>query len=338
MGSTCPAPAEGATNGHSANLEWSRGWGASVVPAGSACPELSEAARSRALELEHSWGLAGNLVPTGSTCLVSDDARHREGKSEPALANAFLSANRIPVRSREATIVYSVVVHTFLLGVVLLLPLWFTDAVDPAKFLATLLVAPPQFTTAPAPPAAAPAEAAAPAQPAVRRIFMQGNRLLFPTAIPKHAAVISEGALEPEIGVGGVFGGVYGGVPGGLGAELFGAMSQPAPPLPALPADPVVEQPRGPLRVGGDVRPPKLISQVDPAYPRLARQARVEGDVVLSAIINEGGEIMELKAKSGPPILYSAALDAVRQWKFEPTYLNGRPWPISYEITVHFRL
>jgi protein TonB len=234
--------------------------------------------------------------------------------------------------------VYSAVVHTIALAVVLLLPLWFTEALDPGKFMVTLLAAPPQMTTAP-PAAAAPAQAAAAAQPTVRRIFMQGNRLLFPTAIPKHAAVISEGALEPEIGSGG-FGGVYGGVPGGLGSELLGALGQPAPPPPPLPVEaaPAVEQPKKPLRVGGDVRPPKLIRQVDPAYPRLARQARVEGDVVLSAMINESGNITELKAVSGPPLLYPAALEAVRQWKFEPTYLNGRPWPLDCEITIHFRL
>ena len=168
---------------------------------------------------------------------------------------------------------------------------------------------------------------------------MQGNRLLFPTAIPKHAAMISEGAL-----------GAGSRSRRSLRRRLWGRarragsgtvrrdVAEPAPPPPALPADPVVEQPRGPLRVGGDVRPPKLIQQVDPAYPRLARQARIQGDVVLSAIINENGEITELKVISGPPLLYSAALDAVRQWKFEPTYLNGRPWPVAHEITVHFRL
>jgi protein TonB len=268
--------------------------------------------------------------------LLAGDARPVAGKAEPALAKAFLSANRIRGHS-QPTIVYSAVVHTIALAVVLLLPLWFTEAMDPGKFMTTLLAAPPQLMTAPAPPAAA-APAAASAQPTVRRIFMQGNRLLFPTAIPKHAAVISEGALEPEIGVGGVFGGVYGGVSGGLGSELLGAMGQPAPPPPPLTAEPVVEQPRKPLRVGGDVRPPKLIRQVDPAYPPLARQARVQGDIVLSAMINESGEVTELKAISGPPLLYPPALAAVRQWRFEPTYLNGRPWPIAFEITVHFRL
>jgi protein TonB len=229
------------------------------------------------------------------------------------------------------------VVHSILLTAVLLLPLWFTDGLDSGRFMVTLLAAPPQLMTAPAPPSVPAAQTAA-AQPAVRRVFMRGNKLLFPTAIPKHAAMISEAALEPEVGTGGVFGGVYGGLPGGLGSELFGGVAEPAPPPPALPADPVVEQPKQPLQVGGDVRPPKLIHQVEPVYPRLAKQARIEGDVVLSTVINESGQVVDLKAVSGPPLLYAAALDAVRQWKFEPTYLNGRPWPVAHEVTIHFRL
>jgi protein TonB len=270
--------------------------------------------------------------------VFGDDQQSRERSSDPVLSKAFLSAHRMPGHSRQTTIVYSVAVHTVLLIAVLLLPLWFTDALDPARFMVTLLAAPPQLMTAPAPPAAAVQDAAA-AQAPVRRVFMRGNRLLFPTAIPKHAAIISEGPLEPAIGSGGVFGGVYGGLPGGtLGSELFGGIAEPAPPPPALPAEPVVEGPRQPLPVGGDVRPPKLIHQVEPVYPRLAKQARLEGDVVLSAIINEKGDVTELKVLSGPPLLYSAALDAVRHWKFEPTYLNGKPWPVSHEVTIHFRL
>jgi protein TonB len=128
-------------------------------------------------------------------------------------------------------------------------------------------------------------------------------------------------------------------LPSELGGELLAAMAPPPPPPPpAPPGEPVVEEPRQPLRVGGDVKPPKLIHQEQPVYPRLAKQARVQGDVVLSAIINEKGEVVELKAISGPPMLFSAALDAVQRWKFEPTYLNGRPWPVAHEITIHFRL
>jgi periplasmic protein TonB len=277
-----------------------------IVPAGSSCPAVSDiAAASRAIELEYAWGLAGRLVPAGSTCLPADEAHPRPGASEPSLAKAFLSSHRMPAHSRQATVVYSAFVHTILLTVVLLLPLWFTDAMDPARFLSTMLVAPPQMMTAP----------------------------------PKHAAVISEGALESEVGIpGAAFGGVYGGLPGGLGAELFGKAAEPPAPPPAVPAEPVIDEPRKPLQVGGNVQPPKLVHQVDPIYPRLAKQARVQGDVVLSAIINEQGEVTELKVVTGPPLLFNAALNAVQQWKFQPTYLNGHPWPVAHEITVHFRL
>lgn len=92
------------------------------------------------------------------------------------------------------------------------------------------------------------------------------------------------------------------------------------------------------MRVGGDVRPPRLIRQVAPVYPKLAKQARMQGDVVISAIIDPKGNVVDLKVVSGPPLLYQAAIDAVGQWTFEPTYLNGEPWPVSYEITIHFEL
>jgi protein TonB len=239
------------------------------------------------------------------------------------------------VHPRQATVLYSAVVHTILLTVVVLLPLWFTEALEPAKLLSTMLVAPPQMMSAPPPPAAAQTAAATPPVP---RVFTLRGKLLFPKAIPRHAAVISEGDLEPAAGASGVFGGVYGGVPGDLGAGLFGTGAEPPAPPPSIPAEPVVEQPHRPLQVGGNVLPPKLIRRVDPIYPNLARQARVQGDVLLSAIINENGYVTELKVISGPPLLYAAALDAVRQWKFQPTYLNNRPWPIAYEITVHFRI
>jgi protein TonB len=335
LGSTCPVVTGDATRIHPRSLDWSHSAGGSIVPAGSTCPVLSEAAKNQAIELEHSWGLAGRLVPMGSKCLdLAGKNRHGEGSSEPALENAFLSSNRIPAHARQTTILYSVVVHTILIAVLLLLPLWFTDAMDTGKFIVTLLAAPPQLMTAPGPPAAPPEQARAATQPVVRRVFMQRGKLLFPTAIPKHATIISEGALEPALGA---IGGVYGGLPGELASGFFSGAAEPPPPLPEA-AAPALEQPKRPLEVGGNVKPPKLIYQLDPVYPRLAKQAHIQGDVIMATIINEKGEVTDLKVISGPPLLFAAALNAVREWKFEPTYLNGKPWPVAHEVTIHFRL
>ncbi len=90
------------------------------------------------------------------------------------------------------------------------------------------------------------------------------------------------------------------------------------------------------VRVGGNVQPPRVISETQPIYPALARQAHIEGDVVLRAVITKDGNVSELKVISGHPLLVQAALDAVRQWKYQTTKLNGDPVEVEMTITVHF--
>ena len=86
------------------------------------------------------------------------------------------------------------------------------------------------------------------------------------------------------------------------------------------------------------VKMPRVIHRVEMQYPELARQSRVEGDVVLSATIDSHGDVVHVTAISGPSdLLYPAAMN-FRQWKFEPTYLDGKAWPIELEVTLHFQL
>jgi len=91
------------------------------------------------------------------------------------------------------------------------------------------------------------------------------------------------------------------------------------------------------VRVGGAVQSWNLISQVAPIYPPLAKQARIQGDVVLEAEISREGDVTNLKVVSGHPLLIDAALTAVRQWKYKPTLLNGQPVIVISHITVPFR-
>jgi len=131
-----------------------------------------------------------------------------------------------------------------------------------------------------------------------------------------------------------VLGGVPGGVPGGtmggiLGGAVGDASAQPPPPGTAVPMR---------IRVGGQVESAKLISQPRPEYPPLARTARVQGVVRLDAIIGKDGTIEDLKVISGHPLLIKAALDAVRQWQYQPTLLNGEPVEVATEIDVNFSL
>ncbi|MFB3829311.1 MAG: energy transducer TonB [Bryobacteraceae bacterium] len=168
-----------------------------------------------------------------------------------------------------------------------------------------------------------------------------------PEAIPARPVLIDE---PPPVGVdtgaglglgGGVPGGVENGVPGGLAGLIAGQAAVP----PALPAPVVAAPPPKPavtqiqrIRVGGHVLAAKLIRQVVPVYPSLARQARVQGDVELLGVVGIDGQIRQLQVVSGHPLLVRSAVDAVRQWFYRPTFLNGEPVEVIAPITVYFRL
>ena len=94
----------------------------------------------------------------------------------------------------------------------------------------------------------------------------------------------------------------------------------------------------GPQRVGGDVQAAKLIHQVRPAYPALAKQARIQGTVRLQAVIARDGSIQNLVLASGHPLLVPSAMEAVRQWRYSPTTLNGETVEVLTQIDVNFTL
>ena len=86
------------------------------------------------------------------------------------------------------------------------------------------------------------------------------------------------------------------------------------------------------------MRPPQLIRRVEPVYPAIAKQARIQGVVRIDAVIDKQGRVVEMKVLSGHPLLAQAAMDAVKQWVYEPTYLNERPVAVALEMTVNFGL
>ena len=95
---------------------------------------------------------------------------------------------------------------------------------------------------------------------------------------------------------------------------------------------------REPLRVGGNVQDSKLIHRVDPEYPEVARRARVETTVILEVLVNEQGEVANIRVIRGHPLLNQAATDAVKQWRYSPTLLNGEAVPVIATQTVVFKL
>jgi len=149
--------------------------------------------------------------------------------------------------------------------------------------------------------------------------------------------MLKEEPLPPDVGLG-VVGGVPGGVPGGqLGGVIGGIVSDASRTNVPLPV-PAVVQPRAPLRVGGRIRPPRVLSKPAPAYPPLAKQTKVQGVVTIDAVIDTEGNVVEMRVVSGHPLLISAALESVKQWKYEPTYLNDQPIAVQLIVTVTFQL
>jgi protein TonB len=215
------------------------------------------------------------------------------------------------------TVVVSMVAQSIFLAILILIPLIYTEAL-PKTLMATLLVAPPPPPPPPPPPA--PTQVVH-VKPQVH--LMDAGKLVQPKAIPHDIKIIKEDA--PDVNAG-MQGGVPGGVAGGsMGGVIGGA---PPPPRPA--------QQR--IRQGGSVQAALLVNKVTPVYPPLARQTRISGTVRLHAIISKNGSIQSLEVISGHPLLVRAAMDAVQQWRYKPTLLNGEPVEVDTTIDVIFSL
>jgi periplasmic protein TonB len=94
-----------------------------------------------------------------------------------------------------------------------------------------------------------------------------------------------------------------------------------------------------PLRVGGDVKAPVVISRVEPSYPEVARKARISGIVIVECIIDKNGTVRNVKVLKPLPFgLDQAAVDAVQKWRFRPGTLNGQPVDVIFNLTVNFKL
>jgi periplasmic protein TonB len=229
------------------------------------------------------------------------------------------SGGRIKTR-QGATTALSFVLEILLLGVLVLLPLIFTEAL-PTQQLMTMLVAPPP-PPPPPPPAAAPV--------IVKKIQSElDNGQL---RIPKKIQMIKEDEAPPSTGPAGVVGGVPGGVPGGTMGGVLGSVMSGMPT-----AVPKAATPQR-VRVSQGVSQGLLIHKVTPQYPPLAQQARIQGTVVLQALIGKDGTIQNLHVISGHPMLTNAALAAVKEWQYKPYYLNGEPVEVETTINVNFTL
>jgi periplasmic protein TonB len=219
--------------------------------------------------------------------------------------------------------------HIVILAALIIVPLYTSETIQLGKYNDTSLAAPP---AAPPPPPPAAGRAVAPHMTSKRpNLTYTLGKVTAPTSIPKTIS-LDNSAAAPDLGS--VEGGVPGGVPGGqlggsLGGVLGGTGTSVPPPPPRAAARRIV-------RIGSNLKAPRQTFSVQPDYPVLAKQEHISGTVVVNAVIDEHGNVVQAHIVSGHPLLMTAALNAVLQWKYEPTLLNGTPVAIEMEVTVHF--
>jgi protein TonB len=236
-------------------------------------------------------------------------------------------------RRTRATLL-SFVLQLFLIGFLLLLPLWFTDVL-PKQQLLTFLEAPPPPPPPPPPAASTPS--------AVKVVKVTSNIangwLRTPSRIPPKVQMIKEDDAPPPVATtGGVVGGVPGGIPGGQLGGVIGGIISSSSSLAAVPtlSKPVPTVQR--VHISQGVTKGLLIYRVEPTYPPLAQQARIQGVVVLTAIIGKDGNIQNLQVVGGHPMLAPAAIEAVKHWRYKPFLLNGQPVEVETTVTVTFHV
>lgn len=244
---------------------------------------------------------------------------------------------------KKPSVIGSVLFHGFLIFAVIIVPLLMPQTMPERELLVTIVspIGPPP------PPPPPPLEVPVAAMPkAVQRQARSvlPDALIAPLVVPKEIVKIVDEPVAPTVGM---VGGVTGGMPGGLAGGVLGgvlstnitappALAAPSPPPPPPPPAQPAVTPSAPLRAGGIVKEPKLVKLVPPVYPVLASRARIAGTVILEATLTVEGSVEEIRIVSGHPLLIQAAIDCVKQWRYEPTYLNGVPVAIILTAKVHF--
>ena len=223
---------------------------------------------------------------------------------------------------KSYTVPVSIGIHAIVLLVVVVVPLLTSQELpEPTSAVRAFFVEP----AAPPPPPPPPPPPAPKAPQTKVMPKVQPNeppKFTAPTEVPEE--------IKPEEGLdlgvqGGVTGGVEGGVPGGVVGGVVGGLPDAPPPPQAV-------------RVGGQIKEPKKLKHVNPTYPDIAKQARVQGVVILECTISPQGRVTDVKVLRGIPLLDEAAREAVKQWVYTPTLLNGVPVPVIMTVTVNFKL
>lgn len=236
-------------------------------------------------------------------------------------------AHRLPSHS-TLPILLSTTAQAVAATVAILIPALLVAERIPKVPTMLAFVAPPPPPAAPAPP---PAQPSAPVKPPARSQRVSTQELVTPVEPPKTAPVEpAEPSLVDEGVERGLEGGVEGGVPGGIVGGVGGGLPEPPPPPPPPPERP-------PIRIGGMIQAPALLHRVNPVYPPIAASARLQGTVILEAIVDSDGTIAGVKVlRSAGPVLDSEAQTAVRKWRYSPLVLNGRRERFVLTVVLSF--
>lgn len=239
--------------------------------------------------------------------------------------------------SRPYTVSFSALLQVLAATVAVTYPLWHIEPLPriplraPSPFRNAIPLVDPRPAASQPPRSNTAATIAVPTRP---RIFIPDARQPLSSATPASTDIDTSGLPVTEPGdPNGMF--VPGAIHGSGGGQVI-ATPKPPPVQPA--AKPTEPKVTGPVRPGGVVRQPQLLREVKPVYPALARQARIQGTVRIEAIISREGLIRDARVVSGHPLLIAAALDAVRQWQYRPTSLNGDPVEVALALEVNFTL
>jgi protein TonB len=244
-------------------------------------------------------------------------------REEKAMHNELFEEITAPA-ARNArspwTIALSIAAHVVVIGVVVIVPLLATGALPTPTSGVGVFVPVAPIPPPPPPPAATPTPRVPPVKAAFQEVsYAEPDGISDETETPTQAVPTIVDVVGPT----------GPGVPDGIGSRKD---YTPTPP-------PVQPQPvSGPLKVGGQIREPRRVSSVAPVYPAIARQARVQGTVVIQAVIGVDGDVRDAQILNSVPLLDQAALDAVRQWRYQPTLLNGTPVAVIMTVSVRFTL
>jgi periplasmic protein TonB len=235
-------------------------------------------------------------------------------------------------RQRWATTMLSAIAHVAVMVVIVLSTLYATDTLPQPPETMAFFVAAPAPPPPPPPPAPAVVEPARKATTPVRRAPARSAPVS--AKAPGAAPVEAPDTIAPETGLeggefvpAGIEAGFEGGLAGGISGGIIGGIEVAPPPPPAAP-----------VRVGGEISAPRLIHRVGPEYPSVAVAAKIEGIVILEATVDTTGVVTDARVLRSHSVLEEAAIDAVRQWRYEPLLLNGKPTPFVLTVTVSFSL